>query len=226
MLPAVAKDGYSSRALRELRRPQQLLIPGPAGPLEAILVRHPSPRRTKVAVIAHPHPRFGGSLHSRVVYHIYRALHESGFSTVRFNFRGVGRSSGSFDHGEGEQDDLRAAIDFARKQIPGAPLWLAGYSFGSSMSLRVGCRDASVEAIIAVGTPVSLNDFSFLVDCPKPKYFVQGTRDEFGSVEEIRSLVLSLSESRELSLIEGADHSFAQHLDRLRESIVGLVQAQ
>ncbi len=165
-------------------------------------------------------------MHSRVVYHIYRALHGAGFSTLRFNFRGVGESAGEFDQGQGEQDDMRAAIDYVKEELPGSALWLAGYSFGAVMALQVGCHDPRVDALLAIGIPTSMSDFGILDNCRKPKYLIQGTRDEFGSVEDIQSLFLSVSQPKELALIEGADHHFTESLDRLRAAIVNFARSR
>ena len=191
---------------------------GPAGRIEAILCEAEPPVR-RAAIVCHPHPLFGGTMHNKVVFRIARAFQEAGFAVLRFNFRGTGRSHGEHDEGRGEQEDLRAAISFIEQKYEGAELWLAGFSFGAAVMLRVACGEARVRALIAAGAPVSKYDFSQLIHCDRPKLFVQGALDEFGTPAELTRFVARLDEPKALKIIQGADHFFAGHLDELAQTI-------
>jgi len=191
---------------------------GPAGRIEGIL-REGAPPVGRAAIVCHPHPLFGGTMHNKVVFRIARAFQEAGFAVLRFNFRGTGRSAGAHDEGRGEQDDLRAAITFIEQKYEGAELWLAGFSFGAAVMLRAACGDHRIHALMAVGAPVSKYDFSQLIHCDRPKLFVQGALDEFGSVAELTRFVARLDEPKTLKIIDGADHFFAGHLDELAQAV-------
>lgn len=197
---------------------------GPAGHIEAILKEPDGPVR-RAAIVCHPHPLFGGTMHNKVVYRIARAFQDSGFSVLRFNFRGVGRSQGEHDDGLGEQDDLRSAIKFIEEKYPGAEVWLAGFSFGSVVMLRAASCDDRARAIIAVGVPVSKYDFSEIARCGKPKLFVQGSLDQFGSAGDLKRLFASLDDPKELKIIEGADHFFEGRLNELVDAITNFISA-
>ena len=199
---------------------QNLFLDGPAGRLEAILwtpVRPDSP--SLAAVICHPHPLFGGTMHNKVVYNAAKTLDVLGIPTLRFNFRGAGLSAGEHDKGRGEQGDVQAAIDYLAAQFPGIPLLLAGFSFGSVVGLRVGCRDSRVSDLIGIGIPVNSSDFSFLTDCPKPKLFVHGADDQFGARKKVEEVVAALPGEKRLVVVEDADHFFAGHLDEFNTAI-------
>jgi len=194
-------------------------LEGPAGRLEAILM-HPEAPPVAAAVVCHAHPLHGGVMHFKVVFRAAKALQHEGLAALRFNFRGVGRSEGTHDHGTGEQDDVRAALDEMTRRLPGIPLVVGGFSFGSSMALRVGLPDARVRAVFALGFPVrSLSDTSFLNGSRTPRLFVQGEGDEFGPEPVIRALVEPLPPPRELVVIPDADHFFGGHLDALQETV-------
>ena len=195
---------------------------GPAGRLEAIL-REPEPPVRRAAIVCHPHPLFGGTMHNKVVFRIARAFQSAGFAVLRFNFRGTGRSEGTHDEGRGEQDDLRAAIRFIEQKFAGAELWLAGFSFGSMVMLRATCNDPRVRAMVAAGAPVTKYDFSHLVHCGLPKLFVQGALDEFGPPTELSRFVDRLDEPKQLTIIAGADHFFAGHLDELGDTVARFI---
>src|SRR5580693_6429740 len=156
-------------------------IDGPQGPLEAI-IKDARGKGGRVAVICHPHPLYGGTMHNKVVYRIARTFQGAEFTTVRFNFRGVGLSAGQHDNGNGEQDDLRAVIAFVQSHYPGHEIWLAGFSFGSAVMLKVGCQDNVARALVAAGTPISMYELDRLGECELPKLFVHGSLDEFGPV--------------------------------------------
>jgi alpha/beta superfamily hydrolase len=199
---------------------QSLFLEGPAGRLEAILwtpVRSQSP--LLAAVVCHPHPLFGGTMHNKVVYNAAKTMDALGIPVLRFNFRGAGLSAGEHDNGRGEQGDVQAALDFLAAQFPDIPLLLAGFSFGSVVGLRVGCRDARVSELIGIGIPVNGSDFSFLRDCPKPKLFVHGSNDKFGARKKVEEVVAPLPGENRLVVVEDADHFFAGHLDEFNAAI-------
>jgi uncharacterized protein len=197
---------------------------GPAGHIEAIL-KEPSTPVTSVAVVCHPHPLFGGTMHNKVVYRIAKAFQNAGFAVLRFNFRGTGYSQGEHDRGRGEQDDLRAAIKFMEEKFTNAEMWVAGFSFGAAVMLRAACVDPSVRAIVAAGSPVSKSGLSDVIDCDKPKLFVQGGLDEFGSAADIARFVAKLSEPKMLKVIEGADHFFEGHLPELEKAVSDFIKS-
>jgi uncharacterized protein len=206
---------------------KSLLLNGPAGRLEALL-NAGADKATHAALVCHPHPLFGGTLHNKVVFHTMKALNSFGFPVLRFNFRGTGLSQGEHDHGRGEGDDVRAALDWLDREFR-LPLIFAGFSFGAAVGLPVACADARVQAVIGLGIPVApiderAYDFSFLQTCAKPKLLVSGARDQFGPRVQLQRLVDSLAEPRKLVLIEGADHFFEGRLRELREAIEGWVR--
>ena len=194
---------------------------GPAGSIEAIL-KEPAGVVTRAAVICHPHPLYGGTMHNKVVYRIARAFYDAGFAALRFNFRGVGKSAGKHDDGRGEQDDLIAALDFVESKYPNAQLWLGGFSFGASVMLKVGCRENRARALVAAGLPAS-SIVHAAEPCEKPKLFVQGSLDQFGSVRDLSRFFDRLAEPKQLVVIEGADHFFEGRLDELEDAIAGFI---
>ena len=203
-----------------------LFIPAPHGKLEAILKEPPTGiARRGVALVLHPHPLHGGTMHNKVVFRAARALNEAGLVSLRINFRGVGHSSGTHDHARGEQDDARVALDYLVGRYPDAPLLLAGFSFGARVGLEAGIRDGRVRALIGIGTPVSIPergyDFSFLQECRKPVLFVHGERDEFGDVAKLRSLAAGLPAEAHarVEIIPSAGHFFDNQLDDLSRVI-------
>ena len=198
-----------------------LLIPVAHGHLEAIL-KEPRDRPARgVALVLHPHPLGGGTMHNKVVFRAASGLNDAGLTTLRINFRGVGQSSGEHDEGRGELDDVRVGLDYLATNYPGIPITLCGFSFGARVGLEVGISDSRVVNLISIGTPLDKYDFSFLLACRKPILFVHGNRDEFGDATQLRRLAEQL-EGRtdvELRVIEGADHFFAGHLDELKLAI-------
>jgi alpha/beta superfamily hydrolase len=195
-------------------------LEGPAGRLEAILwtpsTAAPPPL---AAVVCHPHPLFGATMHNKVIYQTAKSLDALGIPALRFNFRGAGLSDGAHDHGHGEQGDVRAALDFLAAGFPGVPLLLAGFSFGSWVGMRVGCEDSRVSHLIGLGIPVNSTDFSFLRQCNKPKLFVHGSSDEHGAIEKVKALIPTLPRENHLVVVEGADHFFTGKLDQLNRAI-------
>jgi uncharacterized protein len=195
---------------------------GPAGLIEAIL-KEPTIQVTRAAIVCHPHPLFGGTMHNKVVYRIARAFADAGFAVLRFNFRGTGQSQGEHDDGRGEQEDLRSAIEFIEQKYPGSELWLAGFSFGSMVMLRTAGCDDRVRAFVAAGVPVSRYDFSDIPRCNKPKLFVQGALDQYGAAQDLVKLFESLDEPKELKIIEDADHFFEGHLPELAAAVSAFI---
>ena len=183
-------------------------IPVTHGRLEAIY-RPARDDAERVALVLHPHPLYGGTMHNPVVFQCAKALEEAGLETLRVNFRGAGESTGEWDGGHGEFDDAAAALDFLLTAQPHArEVVLAGYSFGSAIGLRLGCEDARVDRIIAIATPVRLLDLGFLGDCSKPKLFVHGSDDELAPVGPLRELVDAAGPPADLRVIAGASHFF------------------
>jgi uncharacterized protein len=197
-----------------------LFLDGPAGRLEAIFWKPAgSARPSLAALVCHPHPLFGGTMHNKVVYQAAKSLDALRLPVLRFNFRGAGMSEGMHDRGRGEQGDVTAALDFLAGEFPDVRLLLAGFSFGCWVGLRVGCADDRVTELIGLGTPVNDSDFSYLESCPKPKLFVQGSQDKFGAIANLEALVHSVSGEKRLAIVSGADHFFTGKLEQLDHAI-------
>ena len=197
-----------------------LYIPVSHGRLEAILKEARNPPRG-VALVLHPHPLGGGTMHNKVVFRAAAALNDVGLTTLRLNFRGVGQSSGEHNEGRGELEDVGAGLNYLEKNYSQLPLTLCGFSFGARVGLEVGVADERVGNLISIGTPLSKYDFSFLEACRKPILFVHGAQDEFGAAADIRQLTRQLERVTdvEVKIIQGADHFFAGHLDELKQAI-------
>jgi len=204
-----------------------LFIPSPHGQLEAIL-KAPRGPVNGAALVLHPHPLFGGTMHNKVVFRAAAALNDAGLLALRINFRGVGQSTGEHDEGRGERDDVRAGLDYLGENYPGQEITLCGFSFGARVGLEVGSSDERVSRLISIGTPVDKYDFGFLETSRKPILFVQGDRDEFGGVERLRELVAKIAKSApvELRVIKGAGHFFDDQLDELKAAITAWVLGQ
>jgi alpha/beta superfamily hydrolase len=198
-----------------------LLIPAPHGHLEAIL-REPHGDPRGVAIVCHPHPMGGGTMHNKVVFRAASGLLDAGLITLRFNFRGVGASTGVHSEVPGGMEDVRTAIDFIESEFPGSDLTLAGFSFGSRTGMAVGIDDDSVTRLISIGTPVDkYGDYGLLLNVRKPILFVHGDKDEFGDIESLRSLVNEVAKVADAELVEfdNCGHFFEDHLDELRETV-------
>jgi alpha/beta superfamily hydrolase len=206
---------------------------GPAGALEALLegpeqAAESRPIRAAV-VFAHPHPQFGGTMHTKVVYRGTKGLARIGCAVLRFNFRGVGRSFGTFDQGEGEKEDFKAALDYIAARYPGAPLWAAGFSFGSWVALEVGAVDDRVSALIGIAPPVATSvsgqnyTFENTLTSTKPKFFVQGEADEVCPLEGMWAFYGKLQEPKELVVIDGADHLFEGKAEEVGDALEDLL---
>src|SRR6201993_1969026 len=201
---------------------RSFFLNGPAGQLEALL-NAGSPDSTHAALVCHPHPEYGGTLHNKVVFHAMKALNSLGMPVLRFNFRGAGLSHGEHDKGAGEVEDVRIALDWLDLGFR-LPIIFAGFSFGAAVGLRPACPDPRVHAVISLGTPISpvddrSYDYAFLQSCTKPKLFVSGSRDQFASKARLEALVASLPEPKKLVIIQAADHFFEGRLREMREAI-------
>jgi alpha/beta superfamily hydrolase len=206
-----------------------LFIPVKHGQLEAILKEPRSGTRSGVALVLHPHPLGGGTMHNKVVFRAASALNDAGLVTLRLNFRGVGQSTGQHDEGRGELEDVRAGLKYLAETFPQQPITLCGFSFGARVGLEVGLSDNRVRNMISIGTPVDKYDFSFLEACPKPILLVHGDRDEFGDLSRLQDLVDKIKQhnaSVELKIIKDADHFFEGHLDELKQAITDWVKRQ
>jgi uncharacterized protein len=202
---------------------RSFFLEGPAGRLEAMLWTVASADPPRVAVVCHPHPLFGGTMHNKVVYQAAKALHRTGAPVLRFNFRGAGLSEGVHDKGLGERDDVQAAIDYLAREFPGKPILLAGFSFGAWVGLREGCEDPRVNELIGLGIPVNNSDLSYLRGCAKPKLFIQGGEDQFGARADVEALYETLPEPKRLVIVEGAEHFFAGKLDQVSRAITNWI---
>lgn len=201
---------------------RSLFLAGPAGRLEALL-NAGSPTATHAAIVCHPHPLYGGTLHNKVVFHAMKALNSFGFPVLRFNFRGTGLSEGEHDKGIGEVEDVRVALNWLESEYT-LPIVFAGFSFGAAVGLRAACPDERVKALIALGLPAvpvedRVYDFPFLQNCTKPKLFVSGSRDQFGPPGKLEALIDTFAEPKKLVRIEAGDHFFEGRLREMREAM-------
>jgi hypothetical protein len=201
-------------------------LPGPAGSLEALLNRGLDDA-PYCALVCHPHPMGGGTMHNKVVYRAMKALHSLGLPVLRFNFRGTGRSEGMHDNGHGEQDDVRAALDWLENEFH-RPILFAGFSFGSNVGMRASCGDPRVHALIALGLPVVAEgrhySYRYLPACIQPKLFISGDHDPYGPVAEVEAVVATALEPKQMVWIHDADHFFVGKLDQVQAAIIGWVQ--
>lgn len=206
---------------------RSLFLDGPTGRLEAMLnAGHPDAKYA--AVVCHPHPMYGGTLHNKVVFNAMKAVNGFGFPALRFNFRGTGLSHGKHDHGKGEVEDVQTALDWMAKEF-NLPLILSGFSFGAAVGLRAACPDERVKFLIGLGLPVApiegrSYNFGFLGHCAKPKLFVSGSEDVFGPKEILEHTVAASANPKKLVWIDGVDHFFAGKLPQMREAIEGWVR--
>jgi alpha/beta superfamily hydrolase len=202
---------------------------GPAGRLEAVLDGEENGSVRAAVVFAHPHPQFGGTMHTKAVYQGAKALARIGCSVLRFNFRGVGASDGTFDRGEGEMEDFSAALDYMAAKHPGRPLWSAGFSFGAWIALEQGAADDRVSTLIGIAPPVATSvsghDYSFdnTIASAKPKFFVQGEADEVCPLEGMWRFYAQLKEPKELVVIDAADHLFDGKTQEVGEALEDLL---
>ncbi|HEV2829499.1 MAG TPA: alpha/beta fold hydrolase [Pyrinomonadaceae bacterium] len=206
-----------------------LFIPAAHGQLEAILKEPQGAPQSGVALVLHPHPLGGGTMHNKVVFRAAAALNDAGLATLRINFRGVGQSTGKHDEGRGELEDVRAGLQYLAATFPQQPITVCGFSFGARVGLEVGIADERVRNLISIGTPLNKYDFAFLANCRKPILFVHGDRDEFGDLSRLRALVdqIRLNNPKiELNVIKDAGHFFEGHLDELKQEITNWARRQ
>jgi alpha/beta superfamily hydrolase len=217
-------------------------ISGPAGRLEALLdepdactstgvarddreVRAPSLLRPRAAVVVgHPHPQYGGTMNNKVTFQAAKAFCRLGCAVLRFNFRGTGTSRGAFDDGPGEMADFRAGLDFMAARYPETELWAAGVSFGAWVAMSVGATDERVTLILGIAPPVDQYDFSAVKASAKPKFLIQGERDDICPLASMRRLYAELAEPKELVVVDAADHLFDGHVSEVSDAISDLLE--
>jgi alpha/beta superfamily hydrolase len=202
-------------------------IAGPVGRMEALLdepaAMPPADLRAAV-VFAHPHTEYGGTMHTKVVYQAAKALARIGCAVLRFNFRGAGRSAGAFANGPGEMDDFKAALDFMQERYAPAPLWTGGMSFGAWIAMTVGAADPRVSTLIGIAPPLSGYDFEAVRLSTKPKFFIQGERDEICPLKTMREFYARAADPKELVVIDGADHLFDGKVGEVADAIEDLLE--
>lgn len=197
------------------------MLSGPVGRLEALL-NEGEPNATHAALVCHPHPLYGGTMHNKVVYNAMKALSGFGFPVLRFNFRGAGLSEGVHDEGRGEVDDVRAALDYLAAEYK-LPIIFCGFSFGAATGLRAACSDPRVVGLISLGTPVSVEGrtytYGFLRDCAPPKLFISGGNDQYSPRTELRAAFANAPDPKKLVIVAGVDHFFVGKLNEMQRAI-------
>jgi len=197
----------------------EVIFNGPEGRIEG-RYQHAKTNSAPIALILHPHPQHGGTMNNKVVYALYQNFVRRGFSTLRFNFRGVGRSQGIFDNGQGELSDAASALDWMQIHNPNASAcWIAGFSFGAWISMQLMMRRPEINGFISIAPPASTNDFSFLAPCPASGLIVHGSDDEVVPVGSVDKLAQKLSSQKNIEIdyrvVKGCNHFFNNHLDPL-----------
>jgi len=198
-------------------RLKTVTVQGPAGPLECLLQEHDDTPPSLAALVCHPHPLYGGTLHNKVVHRIASALFDLGAAVLRFNFRGVGASAGRFDQGNGELEDARAALAFLRERHPGARLWVAGFSFGAWIGSRLSAGESDIRHLVLVAPAVKTLDFTVLRTLAVPKLVVQGTYDEVAPPALLEKEYPEWAEPKQLVMVQGASHFFDRQLSALAD---------
>jgi uncharacterized protein len=205
----------------------EVIFTGAAGRIEGRY--HPARQKNApIGIVLHPHPQFGGTMNHQIIYQIYYAFVHRNFSVLRFNFRGVGRSQGSFDHGQGELSDAASALDWAQSINPEArSCWIAGFSFGAWIGMQLLMRRPEIESFISIAPPANMYDFTFLAPCPSSGLILQGDHDTVVPVESVQKLVTKLSHQRDIKIdfrkVPGADHYFADRLETLVTQVDGYI---
>lgn len=206
-------------------RLESVEIPGPAGLLEGLVNAGDHSDVRAIAVVAHPLPAAGGTMHTKVVFHMAKALSRIHCHVLRFNFRGVGRSAGSISAGPGEQDDFRAALRFMIDRYPHVKrVWTGGMSFGAWVAMTVGAADPEVTVLIGVAPPVNKHNFSAVTGAAKPTFIIHGERDELVPLKEVRRFYALLNEPKELVVIDGADHLFDGKASEVGDAVEDLLK--
>lgn len=206
----------------------EIIINGPEGRIEA-RYSHNTEKNSPVALVLHPHPQHGGTMNNKVVYQLYRTFQDNGFSVMRFNFRGVGKSQGKFDSGIGELTDAATALDWLQLQNPDAStFWIGGFSFGAWIAMQLLMRRPELESFISVAPPASMYDFSFLQPCPSSGIIIQGDADSIVSEEAVAKLATKLGNQKKINVhynvVEGADHFFRNKLEHLQDAANNYIQ--
>ncbi len=210
----------------------ELIFPGPEGRLEGRYHPQPGKPDAPIAIVLHPHPQYGGTMNNRVVYNLHYAFHRMGFTVMRFNFRGVGRSQGEFDQGIGELSDAASALDYLQAMNPNSKhCWVAGFSFGAWIGMQLLMRRPEITGFISVAPPANMYDFSFLAPCPASGLIVNGTADRVAPPKDTATLVAKLREQKGITVtheqIEGADHFFRDdevHMTPMIDLVQGYVR--
>lgn len=201
----------------------EVIFNGPDGRLEG-RYHHGKATNAPVALLLHPHPQHGGTMNNKVVYALYNAFVRRGFSTLRFNFRGVGRSQGRFDNGQGELSDAASALDWMQTYNPNASAcWVGGFSFGAWIGMQLLMRRPEIDSFVTVAPPANIYDFSFLAPCPSSGLIVHGDSDELVPEPSVAKLATKLSTQRNIRVryntVSGANHFFGSHLTTLSEMV-------
>lgn len=202
------------------RRIETHFLAGPAGKLEALLEEPEDGEPRAAALVCHPHPKGGGTMHNKVVYRLARGMRKTGHVVLRFNFRGVNLSEGEFDKGVGELEDARTALAWLRKRYPELPFSIAGFSFGSRIGLKLGCELADVQKLIVAGFPTTYKNFEFLSGCGKNKIFIHSTNDEFGPRPDLEAVYATMPDPKQITWIEAEDHFFKGALDPFEQEVI------
>ena len=197
-------------------------IDGPTGPLEVLVDLPEGPPRAAV-VFAHPLPTHGGTMHTKVVFQGAKALTRIGCAVLRFNFRGVGRSAGTWDEGPGEKDDYKAALDYFSARYPNTELWAAGFSFGSYIAMTCGATDDRVCTLIGIAPPVDRYDYSVVKRSTKATFLIHGERDELIPLRAVREFYAQLAEPKELVVIDRATHLFEGQASEVGDALEDLL---
>ncbi len=197
----------------------EIIINGPAGRIEG-RYHHSKDANAPIALLLHPHPQHGGTMNNKVVYTLFHAFVRQGFSALRFNFRGVGRSQGTFDRGEGELSDAASALDWLQTYNSNADAcWIGGFSFGAWIGMQLLMRRPELDGFISVAPPANMFEFGFLAPCPASGLIIQGDQDQLVPMEPVQKLVHKLMHQRDIRIehriIRGADHFFGNHLEEL-----------
>jgi alpha/beta superfamily hydrolase len=196
------------------RRIETFFVNGPVGRLES-MIEEPEWDQVAAALVLHPHPQHGGTMHNKVVHRMARGLRSSGSAVMRLNYRGVNLSEGTYAGGIGETEDARAALDELRFRYRGLPVILAGFSFGSRIALRIARDEPGIDRVLAAGFPTIYPDHEYVSEVRIPKYFIQSTSDAFGPADDLQALFDTLAPPKELTWVQASDHFFAGNLDEL-----------
>ena len=207
------------------RRIEKLFVPGPAGNLEALLEEPEDGEPRYAALVCHPHPQHGGTMHTKVVYRIARGLRKTGAVVLRFNYRGVNLSEGAYADGVGELEDARTCLAFLRERYPDLPFVVAGFSFGSRIALQLAGQIPEMRRAIAVGFPTKYPDKDYLEPCSVPRTFLHSTIDVHGPMVELEALTKTLSGPPTVEFVVSKDHFFVDALDAFEEAVVRTGQA-